>query len=105
MIVGRVQVDGEADLPGVHALQDQFTIRPLRVRGGGRAPVTPGAPKPDPRVRKDLLWWERLRAALIAFPPPKADARFVEHAASLGATAAATNLGSRRHHRSMRSGH
>ena len=28
MIVGRVQVDGEADLPAVHARQDQFTITP-----------------------------------------------------------------------------
>jgi hypothetical protein len=88
MIVGRVQVDGEADLPAVHALQDRFTITPLSFRDGGAAPATPGAPKPDPRVREDLQWWERLRAALIAFPPPQADARFVELAASLGATAA-----------------
>ena len=49
MIVGRVQVDGEADLPAVHALQDQFTITPLSVRDGGPAPATPGAPQPDPR--------------------------------------------------------
>jgi hypothetical protein len=35
MIVGRVQVDGEADLPAVHALQDQFTITPVSVRDGG----------------------------------------------------------------------
>lgn len=87
MIVGRVQVDGKADLPAVHALQDQFTITPLSVRDGGPAPATSGAPGPDPRVREDLQWWERLRAALIAFPPPPADARFVEHAARLGATA------------------
>lgn len=88
VIVGRVQVDGEADLPTVHALQDRFTITPLSVRDGGRAPATPGAPKPDRRVREDLQWWERFRVALIAFPPPQADAPFVEHAASLGATSA-----------------
>lgn len=88
MIVGRLQVDGEADLPAVHALQDQFTLTPLSVRDGGRAPATPGVPKPDPRVREDLQWWERFRVALIAFPPPQADAPFVEQAASLGATAA-----------------
>ena len=88
MIVGRVQVDGEADLPAVHALQDQFTITPLSVRDGGPAPATPGAPRPDPRVREDLQWWERLRAALVSFPPPQADARFVELAARFGATAA-----------------
>jgi hypothetical protein len=39
-------------------------------------------------VREDLQWWERLRVALASFPPPQADAEFVEHAASLGATAA-----------------
>jgi hypothetical protein len=83
-----VQVDGEADLPAVHALQDQFTLMPLSVRYGGPVPATSGAPRPDPRVREDLQWWERLRRALISFPAPPADARFVEHAASLGATAA-----------------
>jgi hypothetical protein len=88
MIVGRVQVDGEADLPAVHALQDQFTITPLSARNGEAAPATPGAPKPDPRVREELQWWERFRAALIAFPPSQADAWFVEQAATLGATAA-----------------
>jgi hypothetical protein len=86
MIVGRVAVDGEADLPAVHALQDQFTI--TSVRDGGPAPATPGAPKPDPRVREDLQWWERLRAALVSFPPPQADARLVEQAARLAATTA-----------------
>ncbi|HYB28148.1 MAG TPA: DUF1254 domain-containing protein [Solirubrobacteraceae bacterium] len=88
MIVGRLQVDGEPDLPAVHALQDQFTITPLSVDDGGPAPAAPGAPRPDPRAREDLQWWERLRVALIAFPPPQADARFVELAASFGATAA-----------------
>ncbi len=88
MIVGRVEVDGGADLPAVHALQDQFTITPLNVRDGRPVPVTPGAPRPDPRVRENLQWWERLRAALVSFPPPPADARFVEYAARFGATAA-----------------
>lgn len=88
MIVGRVQVDGEADLPAVHALQDQFTITPLSARNGEAAPATPGAHRPDPRVREELQWWERFRAALIAFPPSQADAWFVEQAATLGATAA-----------------
>ncbi len=88
VIVGRVQVDGEADLPAVHALQDQFTLTSRAARDDGPAPPTPGAPKPDLRVREDLMWWERLRVALISFPPPEADARFVELAASFGATAA-----------------
>jgi hypothetical protein len=87
MIVGRVQVDEEADLPAVHALQNQFTITALGTRGVGPTQALPGAPKPDPRVRDDLQWWERFRAALVSFPPAQADSGFVEQAASLGATA------------------
>ena len=29
MIVGRVQINGIADAPAVHALQDQFSLTPL----------------------------------------------------------------------------
>ncbi len=39
-------------------------------------------------MREDLQWWERLRVALVSFLPPRADDRFVEHAARFGATAA-----------------
>jgi hypothetical protein len=88
-IGGRVQVDGEADLPAVHALQDQFTLTPLAVRAGGPAPAeVAGVPKPDPRVRDDLEWWERFRVALAAFPPPAADKPFVALAERFGVTAA-----------------
>jgi hypothetical protein len=44
-IVGRVQVDGEADAPAVRALQDQFTLTPWRcvraMRPLPRWPVSP----------------------------------------------------------------
>jgi hypothetical protein len=88
-IIGRVQVDGQADLPAVHALQDQFTLSPLAVaQGGAAAPEAAGAPQPDPRAREDLEWWERFRVALTAFPPPAADEQFMALAERLGATAA-----------------
>jgi hypothetical protein len=88
-IVGRVQLNGEADLPAVHALQDQFTVTPLAVRAGGPAPAeVAGAPQPDPRVREELSWWERFRVALAAFPPPAADKPFVALAERFGVTAA-----------------
>ena len=68
-IIGRVQVDGEVDLPAVHALQDQFTLTPLAVhQGGATPPVVAGVPTPDPRVGEELGWWERFRVALAAFP-------------------------------------
>jgi len=73
-IGGRVQVNGEADLAAVHALQDQFTLTPLAVGTGGPAPAeVAGVPKPDPRVPEELRWWDQFRVALAAFPPPAAD--------------------------------
>jgi hypothetical protein len=87
-IVGRVQVDGEADLPAVHALQDQFTLTSFPAGAGGVSPgQVAGVPEPDPRARDDLRWWERFRVALAAFPPPAADAPFVALAERLGLTA------------------
>jgi hypothetical protein len=85
-IVGRVQVDGEADLPAVQALQDQFTLTPLA--GGASPGQVAGAPKLDPRVPDDLRWWEQFRIALAAFPPPLGDAPFLALAERFGATAA-----------------
>jgi hypothetical protein len=56
-------------------------------REDGPAVPAAGTPKPDPRVPEQLQWWERFLAALIAFPPPRADVRFVDLAAGFGATA------------------
>ena len=46
-----------------------------------------GVPEPDPRVPKDLAWWERFRVALAAFPPPAGDASFLALAERFGVTA------------------
>ena len=89
VIIGRVTVNGDADLPTVHALQDQFTLTPLSVWMGGAAPEpVPGLPEPDPAVGDDLLWWESFRVALAAFPPPAADAPFLAICEKFGLTAA-----------------
>jgi hypothetical protein len=79
VIAGRIQVDGQADLPAVHALQDQFTLTPLSVYQGGVAGApAEGVPVPDSRVGDEVEWWERFRVALAAFPPPAADAPFLQ---------------------------
>ena len=87
-IVGRIAVNGEADLPAAHALQDQFTLMPLSVYQGGAAPApVPGIPQPDGRARDELKWWEEFRVALAAFPPPPADAPFLAICEEFGLTA------------------
>lgn len=79
LIGGRYQVDGADDLPAVHTLQDQTTLTPLSQYKGGSTSLQPdGVPSPDPRVPKELAWWEYFRVALAAFPPPEADASFLE---------------------------
>ena len=92
-IVGRVAVNGAADLPAAHVLQDQFLLTPLSVYKGGAAPDSvAGVPQPDPRVRPELGWWEELRVALAAFPPPAGDAPFLAACERLGLTAAGAPL-------------
>ncbi len=79
VIVGRIQVDGSADLPAVHALQDRFELSPL---ADGRH--AGGIPDPDDRVPDDLGFWERLRVYLKSFPPPDADSDLLDLAAEVG---------------------
>jgi hypothetical protein len=74
VIVGRVKVDGEADLPTAHAVQDRFTLTALSAHKGSVV----GLPEPDPRIGDDLVWWESFRVALAAFPPPAADAPYLK---------------------------
>jgi hypothetical protein len=86
VIVGRVQVDGEADLGAVHALQDQFTLTPAAGTTGM------GAPAVDADVSDELSFWERFRTYLRAFPPPAADKEFVELAERAGLTSESSPL-------------
>jgi hypothetical protein len=87
VIAGRIQVDGEDDLPAVNALQDRFTLSPLSTDGGdGEDAPAVGVPNPDGRVGEELEWWERFRVALAAFPPPEGDAPFLSVCAELGVT-------------------
>jgi hypothetical protein len=81
LIAGRVQVDGKTDLDAVHRLQDQFTITDLPGTSAGM-----GGPNLESNVSEDLAFWEQFRANLAAFPPPDADAEFVELAARAGLT-------------------
>jgi hypothetical protein len=82
---GRIQTNGVGDLPAVHALQDQFRLTPFSdSQGGSDAGGAVGIPEPTSGVPDDLLFWEKFRVALAAFPPPSGDKEFVEAAAEFG---------------------
>jgi hypothetical protein len=90
IIVGRLAVDGAVDLPVVHALQDALKLTPLSVYQGAAATAaeapasSAGIPGGDERVGEELEWWERFRVLLQAFPPPEADAPFLQICRQLG---------------------
>ncbi len=73
-LLGRTLVDGPADLPAVHALQDQYKLTPLSAWAHTAAPPQPDRRRPpyDPRV--PLKFFEILDAALDENPPPAHDA-------------------------------
>lgn len=82
-IVGRWACDGDADLPTVHALQDQTTLKPL---GAHAQPV--GIPEPDPNAPAELEFLEKFRLWSQAFPPAERDKPVLASFAEYGVTTA-----------------
>lgn len=78
-IVGRWACSGEADLPRVRALQQQ-----LRLAAVGEQARPLGLPTPDPNVPEALVFWEKLRAYLLAYPPAARDLPLQQAFAPLG---------------------
>jgi hypothetical protein len=73
----RFVCDGPDDFPRVRKLQEQLTLTPLT--GQSR-----GLPVPDNRVGPDLVFWEKLRVLMQAFPPAPADVEYQQRFAPLG---------------------
>lgn len=80
-IVGRLAVDGDDDLPRVHALQPQFTLTPME----GNGPLR-GIPQPAAEIPELLRFWEMLRLWSQAFPPSEADLAYLHRFADTGLT-------------------
>ncbi|MDN4599494.1 DUF1254 domain-containing protein [Leifsonia virtsii] len=79
-IVGRWAVDGEDDLPAVHALQDALTLTPLH-----QTLVPPEGVPAAPSGRGEALdFFEKLRVWSQAFPPAERDRPALESYAPLG---------------------
>lgn len=88
-IVGRIALDNEHDFTAANAVQDGFALRPFKARGTAAneaAPRDPATiiPQPDPRVPAELRFWEMLRVAIAAFPPPAAEQAWLKQFAALG---------------------
>ena len=81
-IVGRWACAGEADLPGIHRLQDATK---LSVLDGGSPAL--GIPSPGPEVPEELVFLEKLRLWSQAFPPAQRDLSALDALAALGITA------------------
>lgn len=78
-IVGRWAVDGDDDLPAVHALQDATTLTPL-----DHDAVPMGLPAPAQSDTEAAQFWEKFRAWSAAFPPAPRDAPLQQSFAALG---------------------
>ncbi len=86
LVLGRTLVDGSADLPSVHALQQQYRLTPLSLWGHPRAKVPERrdvyAP---PRTAGDPLGpWKSLNAMLAENPPPAHHALLLDQFARIG---------------------
>ncbi|WP_285114010.1 DUF1254 domain-containing protein [Leifsonia sp. fls2-241-R2A-40a] len=79
-IVGRWAVDGEADLPAVHELQDALTLTPVNETF---APPE-GVPAVSAGQDEALDFFEKLRVWSQAFPPAERDREALESYAPLG---------------------
>ena len=84
-IIGRILVDGEHDLPQVHALQDQFLLQPLAsAQAEVQAPKAfdPQADPKAPLAGAEFL--TQVNRALANNPAPVGDAALLARAASVG---------------------
>ncbi|MFE3194264.1 DUF1254 domain-containing protein [Nocardia sp. NPDC059240] len=92
-LLGRIQVNGEDDLPAVHMLQQQLKLMPLSAwlagtpASSGSLPRPQGDPPPDQVANMDATtFFNRLCAALTTNPPAPADAPMMKRIAALGIT-------------------
>jgi hypothetical protein len=88
-IVGRVAVEGEADIPNVLAIQKEIWVSPLSLypeipdvsqREFGDWDLAPF----DERVGDELRFWEQMRAWMKLFPPPVAEQGYIQRFKPLG---------------------
>jgi hypothetical protein len=80
LIFGRTLVDGEADVPAVNALQDQYTLTPLSFWGKKDAvlPASRDVWKPYDTATDPLAEWKTMSRAMTENPPEERLSKLVE---------------------------
>ena len=82
-IIGRILVDGPADLPAVHALQDGFQLHPALATQSLPARFDPG-PQMDPGKPDAARFLAVVNQALAENPPPERERTMVARFAAVG---------------------
>ena len=86
LLLGRTLVDGDADLEAVHALQAQYRLTPLSLRGkpGATVPKRRDVYAPAEAAQDPLGPWKTLNAMLAENPPPPHHALVLRQFARIG---------------------
>ncbi|MFI0542574.1 DUF1254 domain-containing protein [Streptomyces sp. WSLK1-3] len=86
LVAGRTLIDGEHDLPAVHALQDQYRLTPLHLYGkqGATVPERRDVLVPVDPERDPLAPWKTLNAMLAENPPPERHEILLRQFAEIG---------------------
>ncbi|MEI5011222.1 DUF1254 domain-containing protein [Streptomyces sp. PmtA] len=86
LVLGRTLVDGEHDLPAVHALQDRYRLTPLHLFGkqGAAVPERRDVLEPVDQERDPLAPWKTLNAMLAENPPPERHEILLRQFAEIG---------------------
>ncbi|MFB7722492.1 DUF1254 domain-containing protein [Nocardia sp. NPDC056100] len=90
-MLGRIEVNGAADLPAVHAIQDQLKITPLSAWIREPGVGNPAAETPAPADPVDIVakmdgrtYFDRLNALMAIDAPAPADAPALQRFATIG---------------------
>lgn len=83
---GRLRVSPNDDMAKIHALQDQFDLRPLSAWGKSDYKAAPATLPPMPKGEGDFAFFTQLAAALKDNPPKPADEALVGSFARIGLT-------------------
>ncbi|MFC3439556.1 DUF1254 domain-containing protein [Nocardia seriolae] len=92
-LIGRIQVNGEDDLPAVHTLQQQLRLVPLSAWIAGTRTPSESLPRPQGDPPADQIsamdaktFFNRLCAVLAVNPPAPADDPMMKRIAAIGIT-------------------